>query len=83
MQQATATEYQTQHNIEWLKGNHTNTANTVDTGVHPQHHHAGEYYHLRRSSDTNYNTYEDNTYGYYTDGEVESDGYKHHDQEVK
>ena len=56
MHRATATEYQTQHNIEWPSGNHTNTAKAVDTGVLPQHHHAVEYYHQRRTSDrtTNY-----------------------------
>ena len=66
MQQATATEYQTQHNIEWPKGNHTNTANTVDTGVLPQHHHTGEYYHRGTSNSTK--SYEHEGYGHYNSG---------------
>ena len=35
MHQATVIEYQTQHNIEWPKGHHTNKANAVDIGVLP------------------------------------------------
>ena len=66
MQQATATEYQTQHNIEWTKGNHTNTANTVDTGVLPQHHHAGEYYHRGTFNSTK--SYKHEGYGHYNSG---------------
>ena len=63
MHQVTATEYQTQHNIKWPKGNHTNTANAVDTGVLPQHHHAADYYYHRRTSDRTKN--------------YEQDGYRH------
>ena len=74
MQQATATEYQTQHNIEWPKGNHTNTANTVDTGVLPQHHHAGEYYH-RGTSNTK--SYEHEGYGHYNSGYYIYDEFGH------
>ena len=79
MQQATATEYQTQHNIAWPKGNHTNTADTVDTGVLPQHHHAGVlYYHRGTSSKTK--SYEHEGYGHYNSGhqiydEFEQDEY--------
>lgn len=61
-----------------VKGNHTNTTNIVNMGVLPQYHHAAEYYHHRRLSDTNYDTYEDNNYGYYTNSEVNSDGYGCH-----
>ena len=80
MHQKTATEYQTQHNIEWPKGNHINTANIVDMGVLPQHHHAVEYYHHRGTSNRT-NTYKDNNYGHYnsygycTNNEVEHNRY--------
>lgn len=72
--QTTATEYQTQRNIKRPNGNHTNKTKAVDTGVLPQHHHTADYYHHRGSSD-NYDSYEDNCYGYYTDNEVKQDGH--------
>ena len=62
MQQATAKEYQTQHNIKQPKGDHNNTANAADTGALPQHHHTADYYYHRGTSDRTKN-YEHNGYG--------------------
>ena len=71
--QTTTTEYQTQHSIKWPQENHTTKAKEVDTGVLPHHHHISDYYYHRGSSDRNYDTYKDNSYGYYTNVKVKHD----------
>ena len=76
MHQATTTEYQTQHNIEWPNKNHTNKANVVDTGVLPQHHHTTDYYYHRGTFDRTKN-YEHNGYGHFNSGYYIYDKFGH------